>query len=55
MHSLTRIGTDMSVDLSRVRRVICAILFSRIAVVHSHYSDRSAFTGFTPAALRDGR
>ena len=55
MHSLTRIGTDMSVDLSRVRRVICAILFSRIAVVHSRYSDRSAVTGFTTAALRDGK
>ena len=43
------------VDLSRLRRVICAILFSRIAVVHDRYSDRSAVTGFTTAALRDGK
>ena len=55
MHYLTRIGTDMSVDLSGVRTAICAILFSRIAVVHSCYSDRSAVTGFTTAALRDGK
>ena len=55
MHSFTRIGTVISVNLARVRRVICAILFSRIAVVDSCYSDRSAVTGFTTAALRDGK
>ena len=55
MHYLTRIGTDMSVDLSGMRTAICAILFSRIAVVHRCYSDRSAVTGFTTAALRDGK
>ena|SRR3954453_20848433 len=49
------IGTDISADLSRVRRVICAHSLLPNCGSHSCYSERSAVTGFTTAALRDGK
>ena len=55
MHSLTPGSVPISRWIcSRYGGSSGAMLFS-IAVIHSCYSDRSAVTGFTTAALRDGK